>query len=380
MSTRNVSVPSNSIGIANLPNQLHKIILRKGVTMTIMMVGASGSGKTTFINTLLTCSAKNYKDPSRRKDMLAKKTTTIDVVRIELEEKGFAAQINIVDTPGFGDYVNNSECWEPIVEFLDGQHELYLKQEIQPHREDILDGRVHACIYFITPSGHTLRPLDIEAMKALGKRANLIPIISKSDTLSPNELAYFKRNIRNVIAHHDIQVYQCYNAPDSESAERMSVIDSMPFAIVGSEDDCITADGRTVKGRQYPWGTVEVDNEEHCDFRKLRNLLFRTHMLDLITTTSEFHYENFRTTHLDAQGRLISSGNKKVNRFKEEEDSLRRKFTEQVKSKEAIFRQWEQRLIAERDKLNKDLETEHGYITQLTAEIKALEERLNFKK
>ncbi|KAJ1498986.1 hypothetical protein HMI54_012201 [Coelomomyces lativittatus] len=156
-SNRNVAVPSNSIGIANLPNQLHKIILRKGITMTIMLVGPTGSGKTTFINTLLTCTAKNYKDPNRRKDILSRKTTSIDVVSIEMEEKGFRAQINIVDTPGFGDFVDNSDCWEPIVEFLDGQHELYLKQEVQPQREDILDGRVHACLYFLPPSGQTYK-------------------------------------------------------------------------------------------------------------------------------------------------------------------------------------------------------------------------------
>ncbi|KAJ1496723.1 hypothetical protein HMI55_004304 [Coelomomyces lativittatus] len=103
-------------------------------------------------------------------------------------------------------------------------------------------------------------------------------------------------------------------------------------------------------------------------------------MLDLITTTIEVQYESFRQVHLDHQGKVISSTIKKNSKFKEEEDNLRRKFTEQVKAKEAVFRQWEQKLIAERDKLNKDLETEHGYITQLTAEIKALEERLNFKK
>src|SRR5258708_27137478 len=37
-----------------------------------------------------------------------------------------------------------------------------------------------------------------------------------------------------------------------------------------------------------------VENENHCDFRKLRSLLIRTHMLDLISTTEEIHYENYR--------------------------------------------------------------------------------------
>jgi cell division control protein 12 len=103
-------------------------------------------------------------------------------------------------------------------------------------------------------------------------------------------------------------------------------------------------------------------------------------MLDLITHTEEVHYENFRATHLDANGRLITAAGRKDSKFKEEEDALRRRFAEQVKAKEAMFRQWEQKLISERDKLNKDLEHEHSYITALTSEIKSLEEKLASKK
>lgn len=31
----------------------------------------------------------------------------------------------------------------------------------------------------------------------------------------------------------------------------------MPFSIIGSTDDVLTHDGRTVKGRQYSWGVAE---------------------------------------------------------------------------------------------------------------------------
>lgn len=32
-------------------------------------------------------------------------------------------------------------------------------------------------------------------MKHLGSRVNLIPVIAKADTLTPNDLAKFKRNV-----------------------------------------------------------------------------------------------------------------------------------------------------------------------------------------
>lgn len=81
---------------------------------------------------------------------------TLDAIYIlELEEKNFKVKLTIIDTPGFGDYVNNHNSWMPIYEFLDDQHESFMAQEQQPTREGIIDLRVHACLYFIRPSGHS---------------------------------------------------------------------------------------------------------------------------------------------------------------------------------------------------------------------------------
>lgn len=41
----------------------------------------------------------------------------------------------------------------------------------------------------------SLKPLDIEVMKHLGSRVNLIPIIAKADTLTPKDLAQYKLNV-----------------------------------------------------------------------------------------------------------------------------------------------------------------------------------------
>lgn len=67
----------------------------------------------------------------------------------------FKVKLTIVDTPGFGDYVNNRHSWIPIVDFIDDQHEKYMRQEQQPSRKGAIDMRVHACLYFIKPTGHT---------------------------------------------------------------------------------------------------------------------------------------------------------------------------------------------------------------------------------
>lgn len=269
----------------------------------------------------------------------------------------------MIDTPGFGDYVNNRDSWMPVIEFLDDQHESYMLQEQQPRRVDKIDLRVHACLYFIRPTGHTLKPLDIEVMKRLSSRVNLIPVVAKADTLSPADLARFKHRIRNVIDAQGISIYQPPIEEDDEAAasHARSLMAAMPFSVIGSEKDVKTSDGRIVKGRQYAWGVAEVENEDHCDFKKLRSILIRTHMLDLIHTTEEMHYEAYRAQQMETRKFGEARPRKLDNpKFKEEEENLRKRFTEQVKVEEQRFRTWEQRLIAERDRLNKDLESTHA--------------------
>ena len=76
----------------------------------------------------------------------------------------------------------------------------------------------------------------------------------------------------------------------------------VPFAVVGSESFVRCPDGRQVRGRAYPWGVIEVDNESHCDFVKLRQMLVRTHMEELREHTNDTLYENYRTEKLRAMG------------------------------------------------------------------------------
>ena len=56
--------------------------------------------------------------------------------------------------------------------------------------------------------------------------------------------------------------------------------EQMPFAVVGSREE-IVVNNVKVRAREYAWGVVEVENEAHCDFVKLREMLIRTNMEDL---------------------------------------------------------------------------------------------------
>lgn len=184
------------------------------------------------------------------------------------------------------------------------------------------------------------------------------------------------RQIVSVIEAQNIKIYQPPIEEDDEAAAQhaRSLMAAMPFAVIGSEKDVKTGDGRIVKGRQYSWGVAEVENEDHCDFKKLRSILIRTHMLDLIHTTEEQHYEAYRAQQMETRKFGEARPRKLDNpKFKEEEEALRKRFTEQVKIEEQRFRQWEQKLIAERDRLNKDLEQTHAQIKQLESELENMQ-------
>jgi septin 6/8/11 len=55
--------------------------------------------------------------------------------------------------------------------------------------------------------------------------------------------------------------------------------------------DEVKVENRMLRARQYPWGTVQVENENHCNFVQLREMLLRTNLEDLRFSTHTKHYE-----------------------------------------------------------------------------------------
>ncbi|XP_053131125.1 septin-4-like isoform X3 [Hemicordylus capensis] len=295
------------VGFATLPNQIHRKSVKKGFDFTLMVAGESGLGKSTLVKSLFLTDL--YKD----RNLLNSEERIIQTVEItkhvvDIEEKGVKLHLTIVDTPGFGDAVNNTECWRPVADYVDEQFEQYFRDESGLNRKNILDNWVHCCLYFISPFGHGLRPLDVEFMKALHQHVNIVPVLAKADTLMRSEVDQMKNKIRHEIEQFGIRIYQF---PDCDSDEDedfklqdQALKESIPFAVIGS-NTVVEAKGRRVRGRLYPWGIVEVENPSHCDFVKLRTMLVRTHMQDLKDVTRETHYENYRAQCIQSMTRMV---------------------------------------------------------------------------
>ena len=82
------------------------------------------------------------------------------------------------------------------MKYIKDQHSAYLRKELTAVRDRyIQDTRIHCCLFFINPTGHSLRPIDIIVMKKLSEVVNVVPVIAKADTLTQNDLAAFKERV-----------------------------------------------------------------------------------------------------------------------------------------------------------------------------------------
>lgn len=78
----------------------------------------------------------------------------LDASTVEIEERGVKLRLTVVDTPGFGDAIDNSNSFSAILEYIDEQYERFLRDESGLNRRNIVDNRIHCCFYFISPFGH----------------------------------------------------------------------------------------------------------------------------------------------------------------------------------------------------------------------------------
>ncbi|TKA80907.1 hypothetical protein B0A55_01677 [Friedmanniomyces simplex] len=345
--------------------------VKKGIQFCLMVCGASGTGRTTFVNTLCNRSVlpgKDSDDPStaHHEEGIKIKPQTIE---LELDEEGTRVSLTVVDTPGFGDNIDNEACFAEILTYLERLYDDILAEESRIKRNPrFRDNRVHVLLYFL--------------MRRLSPRVNVIPVIGKADSLTPLELAESKKLIMEDIEHYRIPVYNFpydIEEDDEDTVEENAELRGlMPFAIVGSED-VIEVDGRRMRARQYPWGIVEVENPRHSDFLAIRSALLHSHLADLKEITHDFLYENYRTEKLsksvDPSGIMSASG---MTGGGMENESLdpQSLASQSVRLKEEQLKREEEKLREIEIKVQREIESKRQELLARESQLKELESRM----
>ncbi|KAL8365302.1 hypothetical protein RB595_004216 [Gaeumannomyces hyphopodioides] len=211
--------PQSHVGFDSITSQIERKLLKRGFQFNIICVGQTGLGKSTLINTIFASHLIESKGRHHPEEVI-RSTTEIHPVSHIIEENGVRLRLNIVDTPGYGDLINNDRCWDPIVKYIKDQHSAYLRKELTAQRERyIQDTRIHCCLFFIQPSGHSLKPIDIVVLKKLSDVVNVVPVIAKADSLTLEERMAFKERIKEEFSFHNLKMYP-YDNDDLDEDER----------------------------------------------------------------------------------------------------------------------------------------------------------------
>ncbi|XP_063718545.1 septin-10-like isoform X2 [Symsagittifera roscoffensis] len=358
------------VGFFSLPDRAVQHVLSKDFYFNVMCIGETGIGKTTLMSTLF-----NRELPLKPNNHF-EQSVSIQEHQEVVTEANVRMHLKVIDTCGYGDQLSTETSGTEIkhdgdvlVKYVEDQMEKYLEEELRIKRNLSFfpDPRVHLCLYFITTNGHGLKPLDILTMKKLSDKVNLVPIIAKADTITKPELEVFKKKIREELCDNGIVPY-LFPLDDESNEELVSdnteANKTVPFAVVGSHEKL---KGHRV--RVYPWGTVNVENEEHCDFKLFRQSVINRNLCDLCVSTSEVHYEAFRKRRLPKMGYVAStdanlSFTETIERerarvtsdLQRREDEMRATFIRRVKDKENELQIAEQSLTNKYNKLKGELE------------------------
>lgn len=373
--------------------------LKKGIQFTVMIVGQSGTGRSTFINSLC---GQQVVDTSSTIPLPTDDSTERDFKlreeHVELEDnEGVKISLSLVDTPGFGDSLDNCASFNIITDYIKHQYDEVLLEESRVRRNPrFKDSRVHAVIYFINPTGHGLKEIDIEILKRLSGLTNVIPVISKADSLTREELALNKKLILEDMKHYAIEYYYFpydLENDDNETIDTNSYLRSLiPFSVIGS-NQVFDVEGELIRGRKYPWGFINIEDHELSDFVILRNLLLISHLQDLKDYTHEILYERYRTEALSGSAGTLPDhlNDQLVNRsssfqspyIKQENESIStmnspalNNHNDTYLAREEQIRLEEERLKAFEERVQKDLLQKKKELMEREKELLEIEERL----
>ncbi|WYZ39192.1 hypothetical protein EsH8_III_001106 [Colletotrichum jinshuiense] len=371
------SYASSAVSTVNSPRRVRR---RKDPTpFNILVVGTRGAGKTSFLEFLKTALALPPKKRSRRteieEDPVPRSPPSGNFIPhyLETEIDGERIGLTLWDSEGLEKNVVDLQLRE-MSAFLESKFEETFTEEMKVVRSPgVQDTHIHAVFMVLDPArldrnlasgqgrsnGHHGKyapparifggldeDLDLQVLRTLQGKTTVIPVISKSDTITTKHMNVIKKTVWDTIKksgldplaplgldddddssrieeedehaiedHADSQDDEDFpiqgreGAPASPSSKRLSgssirqykakqeakeeEVPFLPLSVISP--DLYEPE---VMGRQFPWGFADPYNEEHCDFTRLKDAVFSEWRAELREASREQWYEGWRTSRL----------------------------------------------------------------------------------
>lgn len=246
---------------SEIPEQIRERSHKEGFVFNLLVVGRRGLGCSTLVNSLFSANLVP-KDRSERIN------TTIN----EIIEGEIKLTISVTTYHG--------EDFDNVIQYVEDLNQEYFENE-QGLNIPFLDRRIHCCLY-LTPSDK-MTSKEISGVQELSNKVNLIPIITKADMFTVEELKQHRDKVNSIFCESEVKFYD-YGEKDKEQ---------FPMAIIASET-IFEDNGFRIRGRKYPWGVIDIENKKFSDFKKLQRILIGERFIDLIYETDKVFYSASR--------------------------------------------------------------------------------------
>nr|EAQ70944.1 hypothetical protein MGCH7_ch7g351 [Pyricularia oryzae 70-15] len=332
------SYASSAISSVNNPRRVRR---RKDPTpFNILIVGTQGSGKTSFLEFLKTSLAlppkKRTKSTIDGSELTPRAAASGNFVPhyLETEIDGERVGLTLWDSEGFEKNVVDLQLRE-MSAFLESKFEDTFTEEMKVMRSPgVQDTHIHAVFLVLDPARLDRNIAAVKAAQAPGSKTQGIParvvgslyedldlqaLPWKTQVLNPPGgppgLTTMKRmpdssrideedeepaeddeevaSGEKLTTHEDDEIDGEVSNQDEDDGDVQDEPPFIPMSIISPD---IYEPG--VVGRAFPWGFADPNNEDHCDFVKLKEAVFNDWRGELREASREQWYETWRTSRL----------------------------------------------------------------------------------
>ncbi|KAG0208845.1 hypothetical protein BGX28_000320 [Mortierella sp. GBA30] len=198
--------------------------------LRLAVVGDSGVGKTSFARqfteTLPEVLSHDWEpldesdeDYSRTDALVEKFSSTMMEIpwdNMDADDEVPARNLVFVDTPGYGSVIDAQTNFDLFMSYV-GQTFEEKNKRISPFTEvsnnelmrSLVTGVgahkfIDVCFYLIV---HRLKPIDVEYMRLISEKANVVPVICKVDTQSEQEVIDLKVHVLKTLKEQGVSIY-----------------------------------------------------------------------------------------------------------------------------------------------------------------------------